>query len=213
MKSSIRYQHIAHYSTSHVVNRGEKEIIFALHGYGQLAEFFIKKFEPLYREDRLIVVPEATNYSYAKGFSGRVGANWMTRHERESAIENNHNFLNSLLETLLIKYPIKPAIKILGFSQGAATATRWVSQLGIPVKSLVLWAGGFAHDLNFEEMGEKLKNTEVMFVTGDSDDLITPESISKQDELISLLHCEVKKLQFKGGHDLDLPLLKKIFDQ
>jgi hypothetical protein len=58
MKSSIRYQHIAHYSTSHVINRDEKEIIIALHGYGQLAEFFIKKFEPLYREDRLIVVPK-----------------------------------------------------------------------------------------------------------------------------------------------------------
>lgn len=213
MKSSIRYQHIAHYSTSHVINRDEKEIIIALHGYGQLAEFFIKKFEPLYREDRLIVVPEATNYAYAKGFSGKVGANWMTHHERESAIENNHNYLTSLLNTLLIKYTIKPTIKILGFSQGAATATRWVSQLNVPVKSLVLWAGGFAHDLDFEEIGEKLKDSEVLFVTGDSDDLITPESISKQDELISRLSCEVKKLQFEGGHELDLPLLKKIFDQ
>lgn len=212
MKSSIRYQHIAHYSTSHVINRDEKEIIIALHGYGQLAEFFIKKFEPLYREDRLIVVPEATNYAYAKGFSGKVGANWMTRHERESAIENNHNYLNSLLNTLLIKYTIKPTIKILGFSQGAATATRWVSQLNAPVKSLVLWAGGFAHDLDFEEIGEKLTETEVLFVIGDSDELITPESISKQDELISMLSCKVKKLQFKGGHELDLPLLKKIFD-
>jgi predicted esterase len=137
----------------------------------------------------------------------------MTRHERESAIENNHNYLNSLLNTLLIKYTIKPTIKILGFSQGAATATRWVSQLNVPVKSLVLWAGGFAHDLDFEEIGEKLKESEVLFVTGDSDDLITPESISKQDELISRLSCEVKKLQFEGGHELEIPLLKKIFDQ
>jgi predicted esterase len=213
MKSSIRYQHIAHYRTSHVINRDEKEIIIALHGYGQLSEFFIKKFEPLYREDRLIVVPEATNYAYAKGFSGKVGANWMTRHEREAAIENNHNYLNTLLNTLLIKYTIKPTIKILGFSQGAATATRWVSQLNTPVESLVLWAGGFAHDLVLEEIGEKLKHTEVMFVTGDSDELITPESISKQDELISKLSFKVKKLQFRGGHELDLPLLKKIFDQ
>lgn len=212
MKSSIRYQHIAHYSTSHVINRDEKEIIIVLHGYGQLSEFFIKKFEPLYREDRLIVVPEATNYAYAKGFSGKVGANWMTHHERESAIENNHNYLNTLLNSLLIKYPYRPIVKILGFSQGAATATRWVSQLSSPVNTLVLRAGGFAHDLDLGQIGEKLKHTEVLFVTGDSDELITPESISKQNELISMLSCEVKRLQFNGGHELDQTLLKKIFD-
>jgi predicted esterase len=212
MKYTFKYQHTAHYRTSHVVNRNEKEILIALHGYGQLSEYFLRKFQPIFGEDRLIVVPEATNYAYLEGFSGRVGANWMTRHERESAIENNHNYLNGLLENILLKYRNKPIIKVLGFSQGAATATRWVSQLPFPVESLILWSGGFAHDLNFQKIGEKLKNTEVMIVLGDSDNLLTPDSIQKQDEFLSLLPFEVKKLQFDGGHDLNAPLLQKIFE-
>jgi hypothetical protein len=104
MKYTFKYQHTAHYRTSHVVNRNEKEILIALHGYGQLSEYFLRKLHPIFREERLIVVPEATNYAYLEGFSGRVGANWMTRHERESAIDNNHHYLNGLLENILLKY-------------------------------------------------------------------------------------------------------------
>jgi predicted esterase len=212
MKYNFKYQHISHYRTSHVINRNEKEILIALHGYGQLSEYFLKKLEPIFRDDRLILVPEATNYAYLEGFAGRVGANWMTRHERETAIQNNNEYLNGLLENILLKYKNKPIIKVLGFSQGAATATRWVSQLTQSVESLILWSGGFAHDLNFQKTGEKLKNTEIMIVLGNNDSLITPDSKEKQDELISLLPFEVKMLQFDGGHDLNIPLLKKIFE-
>ncbi|MCR9017113.1 alpha/beta hydrolase [Aquiflexum gelatinilyticum] len=211
MKASITYRHRGHYHMSHLPNRNENEIIFVLHGYGQLAEFFLKKLEPIFREERLIIVPEATNYAYQKGFSGRVGAIWMTSHERETAIENNNNYLNSVLESVLIKYEVMPSIKVFGFSQGAATATRWVSQLAVQVDKLVLWSGGFAHDLNITQAGEKLKKTEVIVVLGDEDPMITDESIQKQNEFIATLPFEVTRVEFKGGHDLDLPTLRSIF--
>lgn len=211
MKASVTYRHRGHYRMSHLPTRKESEIIIALHGYGQLAEFFLKKLEPLFREDRLVIVPEATNYTYQKGFSGRVGANWMTSHERETAIENNNNYLNEILESILMKYSKKPSVKVVGFSQGAATATRWVSQLSDKVDKLVLWSGGFAHDLNVSQAGEKLKNTDVIVVFGNDDQMLTPESIEKQDEFIKTLPFEVRKLEFNGGHDIDLPLMRSIF--
>jgi predicted esterase len=211
MKSSITYRHRGHYSMSHLPNRTEKEIIFALHGYGQLAEYFLKKFEPIFHENRLIVVPEATNYAYQKGFSGRVGAIWMTSHERETAIENNNHFLNEILESVLMKFNHKPSVKVIGFSQGAATASRWVCQSPVKVDKLVLWSGGFAHDLDLSLAGEKLKNTSVVVVMGNADPMITQESIQKQNEFIETLPFEVEKLEFQGLHDINLPLLKSIF--
>ncbi|MCL6257787.1 alpha/beta hydrolase [Aquiflexum sp. TKW24L] len=211
MQASVTYRHRGVYFMSHLPNRNESEILIALHGYGQLAEFFLKKMEPIFREDRLVIVPEATNYSYQKGFSGRVGANWMTSHQRETAIENNNYYLNEILESVMLKYASKPTINVLGFSQGAATATRWVSQLAVNVEKLVLWSGGFAHDLNLKSAGEKLKNKEVIVVLGDEDPMLTPESIQKQNELIASLPFEVKRMEFKGGHDINIPLLKSIF--
>ena len=103
MKKSISFQYQAQYSVSHEPTFEEKEIWLLLHGYGQLAEFFLRKFQGFDSSDRLFVVPEATNYGYLTGFSGRVGANWMTKHERETAIQNNHNYLDLLMEDLLIR--------------------------------------------------------------------------------------------------------------
>lgn len=210
MKSTVAYEHTAFYRTSHVLKGTEKEIVFALHGYGQLSEFFMAKLEPLFH-DHLVVVPEATNYSYLKGYTGRVGANWMTSHEREIAIANNHRFLNTVLETLMHKFVERPRITVLGFSQGAATASRWVSQLALPIDRLVLWSGGFAHDLALEPFGNQVQDAEVVLVWGDKDEMLTPEAFQKQDELIKQIPVKVKKIQFDGGHELDKSTLVQLF--
>lgn len=213
MKNSIRYEHQAHFRISHLVNRDEQEILFALHGYGQLSEYFLKKLNPLFSEKRLIVVPEATNLGYLQGFSGRVGANWMTKHERESAIDNNNKYLNAVLDSLLIKYSQKPKLKVLGFSQGAATATRWVSQLQVPVETLILWGGGFAHDLNTEKINGKLKESRCYIAIGENDEMITKESIQKQNEIIQSLGLSPNRINYNGGHDLDIKILSKLLQE
>ena len=183
-----------------------------LHGYGQLAEFFIRKFQGFDSSDRLFVAPEATNYGYLSGFAGRVGANWMTRHEREIAIQNNHNYLDLLMENLLSQYKETPKINVLGFSQGAATATRWASRWAGNLEQLVLWAGGFAEDMILEDAHEKFSKTRLTMVLGDQDEFITSESIDKQQDLIKSLGKEVKKLTFSGGHEIDIEMLSIILD-
>lgn len=210
MKASIRYGHQAHYYTSHLVNRREKDIWVVLHGYGQLSSFFLKKFETVFSDDTLFLAPEATNYSYLQGFSGRVGANWMTRHEREAAIANNNRYLNAVLQMQVLKFDKAPNIHILGFSQGAATATRWAAQLNLPVTSLVLWAGGFAHDLDVHAAGNRLRESQIYVVQGTQDEFITEESKQKQAELISTLGLSVNHKSFDGGHELNMEVFREI---
>ncbi|REG92124.1 alpha/beta hydrolase [Algoriphagus antarcticus] len=212
MKKSISYQYQAQYSVSHEPTFQEKEIWLVLHGYGQLAEFFLRKFQGFDSPDRLFVAPEATNYGYLDGFSGRVGANWMTKHERETAIRNNHRFLDLLMGELLSQYLERPKINVLGFSQGAATATRWGSRWIGEVNLLVLWAGGFAQDMILEDAREKFSKTKFTLVLGDQDEFITPESIEIQHQLIKNLGKAVKKLTFSGGHEIDIEMLSRILD-
>ena len=211
MKKRIEFLYQASYCVSHEPNFQEKEIWIVFHGYGQLAEFFIRKFRSFDSSDRLIVAPEGTNYGYLEGFSGRVGANWMTRHERELAIDNNHRFLDKLLGVILSKYDQRPNIHILGFSQGAATATRWASRWNGKVESLVLWAGGFAEDLVLSEAKEIFSQTKITLVLGHQDELITSESILKQEILLSNIVKNYETIGFEGGHELDLNVLEKIF--
>lgn len=183
-----------------------------MHGYGQLAEFFLRKFNSFFSPEKLFIAPEGTNYNYLEGFQGRVGANWMTKHERETAIENNHRLLDQLIDSLLEKYAEKPKINVLGFSQGAATATRWASQWKGKVETFVLWAGGFALDLDIQEANLAFAETDLILVLGEKDDLITNESIIMQDDLILSLGKAVKRLTFDGGHELDARVLEKIIN-
>lgn len=213
MKRSVRFEYEAHYHLSQEPTYHEKEIWLVMHGYGQLAEFFVRKFKPFFSPERLFVAPEGTNYNYLEGFEGRVGANWMTKHERETAIANNHRLLDSLMGSLLENYAEKPTIKVLGFSQGAATATRWASHWEEKIATLVLWAGGFALDLNLEEAKESLVETELILALGNTDKLISSEQLEKQRMLISSLGKDVVNLSYPGGHEIDPQLLGKIINQ
>lgn len=213
MKASIRFEYEAHYFLSNEPTYEEQELWLVLHGYGQLAEFFVRKFKTFFSPERVFVAPEGTNYNYLEGFQGRVGANWMTKHERETAIANNHRFLDSLIDSLLEKYTHKPTVHVLGFSQGAATATRWASHWKGKIDTLVLWAGGFALDLDLGEAREAFSETKLVVALGDQDELITSENIQKQDLLISSLGKEVQRLSYPGGHELEPKLMEKIINR
>lgn len=116
------------------------------------------------------------------------------------------------MESLLSKYQEIPKINVLGFSQGAATATRWASRWSGQVEELVLWAGGFAQDMVLDDARDKFSETKLTMVLGDQDEFITPESIEIQEELIKNLGKTVKKETFAGGHEIDIEMLSRILD-
>jgi hypothetical protein len=72
LKKRIQFAYEANYSISHEPTFEEKEIWLVLHGYGQLAEFFIRKFQVFDSPARLFVAPEGTNYTYLEGLAGEL---------------------------------------------------------------------------------------------------------------------------------------------
>jgi predicted esterase len=213
VKKALQFSYEATYFLSHEPTGKEQEVWIVLHGYGQLAEFFIRKFLPFSSENRLIIAPEGTNHSYLQEFQGRVGANWMTSYNREMAIANNHRFLNRMMEELLQNFYESPRIHLLGFSQGAATGTRWASQWSGVLHSLILWGGGFAQDLQLNLAKEKFASTAVLLVHGNQDELVTEESKLRQEALLLELEKPVKVATFEGGHQINAELLEKIINQ
>lgn len=211
MKKSIKFPFEAQYSLSHEPAGSETDLWVLFHGYGQLSEFFILKFLPFDHPQRLFLAPEGTNYQYLSGFEGRVGANWMTKYERETAIANNHRYLNQLMEEIMAGFRAKPKIHVLGFSQGAATASRWASQWAEKISTLVLWAGGFAHDMKIEGARENFFDTEITMIFGNRDEFLTPESVQKQKEWLDILGKKPEKITFDGGHELNEGVLEKFF--
>ncbi len=117
------------------------------------------------------------------------------------------------MEEVLSAFEQVPNIHLLGFSQGAATGTRWASQWKGTLDSLILWGGGFAHDLVIEVAKEKFAATAVILIHGLEDELVTEESKKRQEELLLELGKPLKHMSFSGGHELDSLTLEKIINQ
>ena len=119
---SLQFNYRARYFKLGDISKA-KQIWFVIHGYGQLAQYFIKKFESLIRKDICIIAPEGLSRFYLEdiptrvaGGSNRVGATWMTKENREMDIENYINYLQSIYDLELNKIN-KAHVTLLGFSQ------------------------------------------------------------------------------------------------
>lgn len=184
-----------------------KKIWVVLHGYGQLAQFFARKFHPFVREDICIIAPEGLSRFYLAEDRTRVGATWMTKENRLTDIENYLNFLNSILEKELIGREV--AISVLGFSQGAATASRWVFQTPRKFRELILWAGLLPPDLDIKP-SDQIHSLKVVEVYGKKDPYLNDERLAEMMTLNQRFNIKAEVLSFDGGHELDGPTLHKI---
>ncbi|MDG1428549.1 MAG: hypothetical protein P8H56_12855 [Crocinitomicaceae bacterium] len=186
---TFRYQEIARPSDV-------EKVLYVLHGYGQLVEFFIRKFRST-PEDLLIVAPEGMHRFYINGSSGRVGASWMTKESRDSDIEDTISFLNQVDEEISQRYNIRKRY-LLGFSQGGAAAARW-EQLGtVKFDGIALWACIFPPDLHFKTTSNN--NVNHYFAIGDNDEFYEENSQKKLMEYYRELGYQI--VPYRGTHDI-----------
>jgi predicted esterase len=191
--------------------RGADEIWFVLHGYSQLAGSFLRWFEPAARPGRLIVAPEALSRAYFEESSARrVGASWMTKEARETEIEDYVKYLDLLADDLLGSFPPLPRIEVHGFSQGAATACRWVAYGRFNVSRLALWGGTVPPDIDLERLRSHLRDATVMIAVGDRDQFVTAESVRNEQARLLGLGLNVDLRNFVGGHLVDRTTLVAI---
>ncbi|WP_114748342.1 alpha/beta hydrolase [Pleomorphovibrio marinus] len=210
---NVRFTIESPYFYSPCSNNKVGEIWLVLHGYGQLAEFFLKKFEGLYREDRVFVSPQGIHRFYKEGFNGRVVANWMTKQHREMDILHCNNYLNAIMEDVLAQFPNARNINALGFSQGAATLSRWASQFDFSLGKLVFWGGAVAHDLDANAFRAKTLQTQLIFALGDKDPLLTPERLRDHQEYLKKHgFSTIITRSYAGAHDLDPILLAELME-
>jgi predicted esterase len=179
-----------------------KEVWLVMHGYAQLAAEFIQDFEVLNDGTRFIVAPEGLNKFYARGFGGKPVATWMTSEDREAEITDYINYLTVLYQSLIIPPQVK--VVVLGFSQGVATASRFIHHTQQKIDDFVIYAGEIAAEL-VEPLSNKIKSLPVTYITGTNDPFITPEKHQKVYELMHQLNAKI--IEFDGGHEIKKEVL------
>ena len=211
----FRVQRTARYCTLGGESGAPTTIWFVLHGYGQLATEFVRYFSDLANADTLIVAPEAMNRFYLvptdKGPARDrpVGATWMTREDRDSEIADYVEYLEALHDEITNGSESPATINLVGFSQGAATATRWVTHGRARIDRLILWGGLLPPDTDLKH-GEALRNVPLALVVGNRDQYITEDMLANERARLDGLGIPYDLLPFEGGHVISRSVFPKL---
>jgi len=196
------------------------EVWVACHGHGQLASRFLTRFLPIEREDRLVVAPEALSRYYLTPPQGGphvpgtpVGATWMTSQDREREIEDYVRYLDLLYDEIFSMVS-RSAVRlwVLGFSQGAATAARWVARGKVDPDRVVLWAGVLPPELTVRDGATLTRRAPLTVVLGRHDDFAEPELIAAQESRLKELGIPHETIRFDGGHEIVPDVLRNLAD-
>jgi predicted esterase len=196
-----------------------EELWVVLHGYKQLARRFLRRFEPIADEGRWVVAPEGLSRFYTDPQPGRhgpasaVGASWMTREDRENEIQDYVAYLDQLREHLSRGASARLRVVVLGFSQGVATACRWLTRGRTRAHRLILWGDFLPPDLDLREAAARLAGTDVVLVRGDTDAVLTDARLRAEEEArVSEGGIELRLVTYPGGHEIDVGVLGMLTD-
>lgn len=213
----IRVQRTARY---YVLGGGvapPRVIWFALHGYGQLAGEFIRYCGDLANDATLVVAPEALNRFYLVSHHDTpardrpVGATWMTRDERDSEIADYVELLDSIFDEVASDAANGGArVNVLGFSQGAATATRWIARGRSHVDRLILWGGLIPPDADLSKGTDSLRGVPLTIVAGRRDHYVDDTALAAERARLQAAGMPFELIQYDGGHALSRSVFPKL---
>ena len=202
----LRVQRTARYYTLGGASPALSAIWFLLHGYGQLAGTFIRYFSDLASDDSLLVAPEAMNRFYlaspekATGAERPVGASWMTREDRASEIADYVEYLDALFDAVSESAgDAPPTINVIGFSQGGATATRWVTHGRARISRLILWGSLLPPETDLSA-GHALRRARLTLVVGNQDQYIDDAAWATERARLDAAKVPYDAIRFDGGH-------------
>ena len=198
----LKVQKTARVVTEGADNPDLKSVWLIAHGYGQLSTFFINKFEKLFNKENLFIVPEGLHRYYLNGFSGKIGASWMTKEEREKDIEDYCQYLDVIYQNYILPLDKKVIINALGFSQGGATICRWAAYTKCRIDNLIVWGSVIPPDMNFETDVRKLRNLKWYYVAGDKDEFLSEKRRGEQLEVLERNGIKPNSIHYTGSHDI-----------
>jgi predicted esterase len=159
---------------------------------------------------RLVVAPEALSRFYLGSGDGgshaaaRVGATWMTREDRVAEVSDYVAYLDAVHDRVFEGVARADVlVTVLGFSQGVATASRWVEHGRVRADRLVAWAGLLPHDAGLTAPESPLRRTRLTMVRGTEDTLADPRLVEAERERLREQGIECHEITFEGGHRMD----------
>lgn len=166
--------------------------LLGFHGYGETAEAHMQELERIPGlDDWDLVAVNALHQFYRR--SGEVVSSWMTSRDRELMIEDNRDYVRSVVDEVVTARPLV----VIGFSQGVAMAYRTAALAELAADGVVALAGDLPPEL---AEGDLSGFPPVLIARGDREEWYTPEKLERDVVLLEQHGITPVLLEYDGGH-------------
>lgn len=172
-------------------------LLVGFHGYGEDAAAHLEQLRRIPGADRWHrVAVQALHRFYTR--NGEVVACWMTKQDRELAIEDNTRYVTGVIEAVQGEVGTATRLVFAGFSQGVAMAWRAAAGTGHPCHGLLALAGDVPQEL---ALGALPPSLPVLLGRGTEDTWYTEAKMEADLEVLARYGLEVEPVVFEGGHE------------
>ena len=169
------------------------------HGYGQRADFMIRKFNKRVKHQEYALAVEGPNRFYWEGVTGEIVATWMTSRFRLDEIRDNNAFLSRVYDTEIDKS--KQRI-LFGFSQGGTTLWRWIHDKKPDFDVFINYAGWIPEDIDLSTLQDHMQGKKLIYAFGDQDQYLTDDRLKKAKAIIADSKLDINIHPFQGEHKI-----------
>lgn len=180
----------------YLVEAGSDTLLVGFHGYGQNAEHLLAELKRIPGAHRCTLVSVQALHRFYDRRTQEVVGSWMTRLDREQAIEDNVAYAARVIEALRAEGYRGPLV-FAGFSQGAAMAWRAAARCG-PCAGLLVLGGDLPKDV--AERAD-LDLPPVLLGRGDQDTFYTAPMLEADLAALAARGVRPEVVRFEGGHE------------
>ncbi len=211
-RESIRYERTGYFATR-VPSVGAEEcthLLLALHGWGQSARWFARRFHPLEDAPVFVAAPQGPHQFYLELANKKVGFNWLTAYERQDNIDDANRLFDAVVETALERIGHAVPVYVLGFSQGSSMAWRYALHAGSRVSGLMSCCADLPPDV--AEALPSQRPFRTLLVYGTEDGIVPQVKVEEAQTSLTNMGWAYDLLEFEGGHDLPGQVVREIGD-
>lgn len=172
-------------------------LLVGFHGYGESADKHLAELRKIPGAAQWVLCAvQALHPFYNR--TGEVIASWMTRQDRELAIEDNIRYVAGVVAELKQTLPVGDSLVFLGFSQGAAMAYRAAAGSGHRCQGVVVLGGDVPPELDERDLSGF---PPVLLGRGSSEEWYDAAKMEHDVEILRKKGIEVRPVVFTGGHE------------
>jgi predicted esterase len=168
------------------------------HGYAENAEAQLERLTAIPESSRWLTISVQALHRFYQRRTNLVVASWMTRQDRETAIDDNLAYVAACIDAATAEWPALPSVVFAGFSQGVGMAFRAAVNSVHRVAGVIAVGGDIPPEITPAALA---KLPAALIARGITDDLYTDEQFASDERRLRSSSVSVRTIRLNAGHE------------